>query len=70
MVKALTDRSPGMKSVGTVAFLFIVAVGNWLVINDIQTFGEILTPINVGSLLVVLGTVGGAWGLKAPAKRN
>ena len=68
MVQALRDRNPGWKSLGTFAFLFIVALGNWGIAKDIQTFGEMLTPQNVFSMLVVLGTVGGAWGLKPPTK--
>ena len=59
---------PGWKNLGTFLFLLVIGVGNWLVINEIQTFGELLTPMNVGSLLAVLGTVGGAYGLKPPVK--
>ena len=70
MVQVIKDRNPGLKSVGIFFFLLVVALGNWIVANDIQTFGEMLTPMNIGSMLVVLGTVGGAWGLKAPTKKE
>jgi len=37
---------------------------------EIENFSELATPKALFSILVVLGTVAGAWGLKPPVKKE
>jgi len=60
--------NPGWKNLGIFIFLLIVGIANWGLTNDIQNYGDLLTLQNVFSMIVVMGTIGGAYGLKPPTK--
>jgi len=61
-------KKTGWKNLGTFVFVFVVALANWGITNDIQTFGELLTPQNIFSMIIVMGTIGTAYGLQPPTK--
>jgi len=59
-------ENPGWKNLATFFFLLLVALANWGITSDIQTVEQLLTLPNIFSMIVVMGTVGAAYGLTAP----
>lgn len=60
---------PGWKNLGTFLFLLVVGIAHWGITNDIQTVDQLLLLPNIFSMIVVMGTIGGAYGLTAPKKK-
>ena len=61
-------KKTGWKNLGTFLFILVVALAHWGLTNDIKTFPELFTLPNIFSMVIVLGTVGTAYGLKPPTK--
>ncbi len=61
-------KGTGWRNLGTFLFILTVALANWGLTNDIKTVAELLTLPNIFSMIVVMGTIGSAYGLKPPTK--
>ena len=61
-------KKTGWKNLGIFLFILVVALANWGLTNDIKTVQELLTLPNIFSMIVVMGTIGSAYGLKPPTK--
>jgi len=63
-------ETSGWKNVATFFFLLVVALANWGISNNIQTVDQLMNLPNIFSMIIVMGTIGGAYGLTAPTKKS
>ncbi len=63
-------ETSGWKNVSIFLFVLLVALANWGQSSDIQTVSQLTELPNIFSMIIVMGTVGTAYGLTAPTKKS